>query len=499
MGWSVYISDVVDCSSFVRGCMNVVTAGCGTGKTYWVVNKLLEQYPDVKPGEVLFITSRSITKKQVAKSDNTLLLTNRNIEGISMAWAGVGDEIREMIDAGIVVGTYNQLASLVCPRVMPLKHEDPVAMIKDGKLFKNLRILILDECHAIYCDTFMRFMESVNVFIREQLRFRDDIVVIGLTATPEILKGRDETFNIPMHFVTPHVLSKYRVKNMFCTDRNSSFKVLNLVHNPDDKAIIMCRSVDDCKRMAKRLGNATVICSENRNSTYTPEMARIRNYIVEHEELPPTYYDNDGHEIPLKYLLSTTTLREGFNLRETSGVRTVMTYIPDAIHVVQFVGRCRYSVDNLIVVDTYRDTLIREDEQNYLLKSRRDFSAFMDGDGWWWWSEVSPVFAGTRQDVRKYVGYSDVESFLQWFDRRYLATGKAEKNRNKWIIRKEGAVPIVQAAIKYGAMGNNASKYNFNAIRHMMEQEYGYIFETHMDKDESGQFRYWVATGKKRA
>lgn len=45
----------------------------------------------------------------------------------------------------------------------------------------------------------------------------------------------------------------------------------------------------------------------------------IRDYIVENEKLPPTFFFTDsGEERDLDVLVATSTLREGFNLRESS-------------------------------------------------------------------------------------------------------------------------------------------------------------------------------------
>ena len=82
-------------------------------------------------------------------------------------------------------------------------------------------------------------------------------------------------------------------------------------------------------------------------------MNKIRQHIIKYESFPDNFIDDDGVEKELNVLIVTSTLREGVNLRKNSGVRNIVSCFSDELHIIQFVGRCRYSIDNLIVADTY--------------------------------------------------------------------------------------------------------------------------------------------------
>ena len=56
----------------------------------------------------------------------------------------------------------------------------------------------------------------------------------------------------------------------------------------------------------------------------------------------------------------------------------------------------------------------------------------------------------------------------------------------------------MEKAKDYHIMGNEAKSYNFNAIRRMLVEKYGYVFEPGMARDDVGLFRYWVVIGKKK-
>ena len=87
---------------------------------------------------------------------------------------------------------------------------------------------------------------------------------------------------------------------------------------------------------------------------YEKYMDDIRSRIVNSQTIPEYIYVRDHasgkqEKKKLDVLISTTTLREGFSLVEESGVRNVICCFPDDVHVTQFLGRCRYQVDCLVV------------------------------------------------------------------------------------------------------------------------------------------------------
>ena len=63
-----YISDLIQTGdSFSPHCLNLIAAGCGAGKSYFVARHLPKLFPAINPCDMLFVTSRSITVDQQAR------------------------------------------------------------------------------------------------------------------------------------------------------------------------------------------------------------------------------------------------------------------------------------------------------------------------------------------------------------------------------------------------------------------------------------------------
>ena len=133
----------------------------------------------------------------------------------------------------------------------------------------------------------------------------------------------------------------------------------------------MCYSYRQCKKIKEKIPNSFILISKS-NKKFTKEMNKIRQYIIDYESIPDTFIDDDGIEKELNVLITTSTMREGINLREYSGIKNIVCCFSDELHITQFVGRARYSIDNLVVADTY----INADNSSsniYLSKCRRKF------------------------------------------------------------------------------------------------------------------------------
>lgn len=125
------------------------------------------------------------------------------------------------------------------------------------------------------------------------------------------------------------------------------------------KTIVMGDSRDRMAKMAAEVPNSAVLISQHANG-YTQQMERVRETIVREGVLGPK----------VDVLFATTTMREGVTLRPESGVRNVVTFLPDELHVSQFLGRCRFDVENLVVV--YAKSVVgRSGEVPYIVPSAR--------------------------------------------------------------------------------------------------------------------------------
>ena len=472
-----FISDVIDSSLLSKGVLNLVSAGCGSGKTYWVINNLLKQFPDVNPPEVLFVTSRSVTKDQQSRNHGTSKLLNYDSK-ILQYWNGLEDEETILEDYGVLLATYDQL----------------IRMISQGygenvEVLERVKIVILDECHVLFSDEFIQKIDALRLWLRE-IAYSKRKLLIGLSATTKIIEYYSDSWGIPINRINNVPISGYQAKQMICTDFDTIPYLISANKLPG-KTIIMCHSIKDCNLLASRLSNAAVIVSPH-SPHFTQEMGRIRDYIVKYETLPPTFFTSSGEERDLEVLISTSTLREGFNLREKSGVRNVITCLTDELHVSQFVGRCRYNIDNLVVADT----MIRSDnldKSDYLVISRQKFKKYMQNkECVSWFNAISHLVSHDAYGTKKFVLGSDDARFVNYINTKWLVPKGASKSdqRKYRIWRDSDKDDIVNVADECKMFDLYRSQLTFTKVIKMLQSSLGYEIDSGRTVLDGSQHTY---------
>lgn len=460
-----FISDVIDSSLLSKGTFNLISAGCGSGKTYWVINNLLKQYPDIKPPDILFVTSRSVTKDQQSRNAGTSKLLNRD-DKIVQYWNGIEDEEPILEEYGILIATYDQL----------------IGMILQGygekvEVLNRVKIIILDECHVLFSDEFIQKIATLRLWLRE-VAYGKRKILIGLSATTGIINYYSDSWGIPINRINNIPITGYQAKQMICTNFDTLPYLISANKLPG-KTIIMCHSIKDCNLLASRLCNAAVIVSPH-SEHFTEEMARIRDYIVRNESLPPTFLNSSGEERDLEVLISTSTLREGFNLREKSGVRNVVTCLTDELHVSQFAGRCRYNIDNLVVADTSirSDNLNRDD---YLVSSRQKFKNYMQNkECVSWFNAVSHLVSHDAYGTKKFVLGADDTRFVNYINSKWLVPKGVSKlkQREYRIWRDSDKDEIVKMADACNLFDLYRSQLTFTKVIKMLQSSLGYEIDS---------------------
>lgn len=439
---------------------NLVTAGCGSGKTYWVLNKLLPHYPDVKPYEILFVTSRSITKEQQARNINTTKY--RRGDNVLQYWNGLEDDEDIMLKHGILLMTYDQLIDAV--------------QTAGKEVLGKVKILILDECHALFSDTFITDIKLLRFWLREVI-YGGHKTVIGLSATTGIIDYCENEWSVPINRLNTKPVIGYQAKQMICTDFDT-IPYLITANKLLGKTIIMCPSVKLCRTLEAHIPNSTVVISPH-NDQFNAEMSRIRDYIAQYEELPACYYDDVGVAHELDVLITTSTFREGFNLRETSGVRNVVSCMTDELHVTQFVGRCRYNIDKLVVADTFvhSDNFKRNP---YIYASQQRFKAYMaNKECAAWFQAIAHLVAHDAYGTKKFVLGSDDVRFINYINSHWLVpkgtSGETAKKFRIW--RDQDKQAIVNMAAECRLFPICKSKVTFVKVMTMLNNTFGYEIE----------------------
>lgn len=470
-----FISDYIDLGDAEKSKFNIVASGCGTGKTFWVANNVREQMPFVKPSEILFVTSRALIVEQQSRTKG-ITKFNPNLLDDVRYWNGEKDNLEQINEKGIQIMTYDKIISII-------KNKNAIGF----ETLSRIKVVFFDECHTIFSDSFIKDMEALKVWIREAL-YAESKLIIGLTATPGIIFYSQTVWGAKVKQLNKDILVNYRAKQLRCTNFNTlHFLLAN--GEIQGKTIVMCYSVKDCYTLKKLVPNSFVLVSKS-NSNYMPEMEEVRNYIIENESLPDTYMEvteRDNNKRPIKFerrklnvLISTSTLREGINLRKGSGIKNIVVCFTDELHISQCVGRCRFNIENLIVVDTY----IRTDNYNpksYLAEQRQLFKDYMENrSNTRWFNTIAHL---VEHDISKIIFFTltDKEAkFTKYINTKWLVPDGAnqEEIRKRKIYREQDKKEIVDKAIYYQLLAIPRSRITFNRVMRLMEDTLGYVIES---------------------
>ena len=445
--------------------------------------------PNIKPSEMLFITSRSLIVEQQVKEDGITRFNPNNKNNIKY-WNGEGDSLESIIQKGINIMTYDKIINI-------LKSDNTEGF----ETLNKIKIIFFDECHTIFSDTFIKDIESLKIWIRDIL-YTNTKYIIGLTATPRILFFYQKEWGVSVKQLNKEILVNYKAKQLYCTNFNT---LHFLLANKDiqGKTIVMCYSIEECYKLKERIPNSFVLISKSNKKYYMPEMDEIRDYIVENESIPDTYLEvferdkktKEPIELErrnLEVLITTSTLREGVNLREISGIKNVAISFTDELHISQWVGRCRYNIENLIVAETY----IRSDNYNqksYLAQSRNNYKEFMsDVNHTKWFDSISHLIDHDMTKIRRFVLSNKEEMFTTYINKKWLVpsdvTGKDIKKYR--IYKQEDKDEIIKKVIEYQLIDLPKSHLTFNRIIKFMINTLGYNIEDGRFKLKRKQYRY---------
>lgn len=406
-----HLGDIINPADILPHRLNLIATGCGTGKTYWATHILPHYWPDVKPGEILLATSRSLAAKQAAHD----IGTEREYGEIDLD----ADHIHIM--------TYDVLGKML--RKEDFGQDSPLCHIK---------VVVVDEIHALMTDAYMYNNNLVKLWLK-LLAAYSDVIVIGLTATPGVLTY----YGWQVHQVNPEPLMRYKAKHLISTDWYSMLELIRtrLV----GRTIIMCQSDKQCFELAKLLPNSFVLVSYA-NAANTAEMDWMRQYITENQMLPEA--DPDG--VPIDFLIATSTAREGFTLLADSGVRNVISCICDDMHAVQFLGRIRGDVDNLIVVDA-PSSIEGCYTLEYIRRSRELFRNHLAGRSNEWAKRLAYAIQEPPEQAEVYYGSGIGGRFSQYIDRKWLLPeGAPLRSMDYWIDTREKRAEIMEQAQQCG-------------------------------------------------
>lgn len=472
-----YISNYVDLSLVNKRKFNIISSGTGTGKTWFIANEFKNQLPHIKSYEILFIASRSLIVEQQSKVEGISKYNENDLVFIKH-WNGQEDSADVLEKKGIQIMTYDKIINILLKK-----------NIEGLETLNKVKTVIFDECHTLFSDAnFIKNMEMLKVWIRDSLYIGNKIF-IGLTATPSIIAFYQKEWGVSINRLNKEVLINHKVKQLHCTDFDTiPFIVTTKV---EGRTLIMCYSYNQCKKLKERIPNSFILISKS-NKQFTKEMNKLRQYIIEYESLPDTFIDDDGIEKELNVLIVTSTLREGVNLREESGIKNIVCCFSDELHIIQFVGRCRYSIDNLIVADTYinADNI---DDNSYLTKCRRSFRSYMKNkENTSWFDSVSYLIEHDIYNTRRFILNHDEKKFINYINSKWLVSkGISSEDINKYrIYKNEHKEEIINMVITCKLLKLYPSRITFNKVIDLMENTLGYNIESNRSVINKVRYTY---------
>ena len=459
------ISDLIrDPSIFKTHKLNLVYAPCGAGKSYFVANNLLGLFPGVKPSEVAFLTSRSITvAQQVAHYPILQRFDTNSAEDIEF-WRG---EIDATKDDKIRIMTYDKAIITITS-----------CNNKSCDNFRNVKIFVVDECHSLVTDKFITDVKALITYLRMAM-IHTDMIVIGLTATPEVLLQNVSEHGFDINLIEPDIKQTYKAKQLtVIQSRQLSTFIKSECKN--GKTMVMTKNIAAAKELQSEVPNAAVLVSRNNQKEWVePDMRPIWDSIVNEETLPDTFvkskiYRNkiiEQNLYPLDVLITTSVFREGLNLREESGVRNVICWFSDAMHVKQFVGRCRYNIDNLVIVC---DGLFGNAETHPVLSDQRNccnrFYHRVDNE---YFGLIHDIVQHPVQDTIFYGEYKTDGDFLKFVSDHYFVDDDGDVTSDKIISTKNEREEMLSIARACGLIRDGRNPATFTSLIDVIREKYG--------------------------
>lgn len=396
---SYYISDHIDVSRFKQNEFNLIVSSCGTGKTYFCSHAIFDMIPDLKPSEVVFVTSRSLTVEQQVQNNSMLTKFQKDYQ------------YDEDVERGMLCMNMADFARVTCGR----RHYG-------RDFFRNAKYLIIDECHSLFTETQMTYLAEIRAAVYMAINYWD-LTVVGLTATPNALTDGNYDWGVVINRVCEPVY-RYKAKNLTIMDNKSVIEWVN-EHQSLGKTIIMCRTASQCSFLKNNLDGCEMLVSRSNEGNYVERvMEPIRQYITENSKLP----DN------VDILATTTTCREGINLVEDSNVKNVVCLFTDDMNITQFCGRCRFDIENLAVASDGSRILMdqyTEKMRERITEEDNMFNMFLYGDdsGEAWFDTIKHNVACSLNEIEIFEAKNPVDKLKA--DTPLVRKKKAEKAEMK--------------------------------------------------------------------
>ena len=462
----VYISDLNFKNNIVPHKLNLLYAGCGTGKTEWATKKVFQEFPNIKPCETLLIVPKAWIAKQQAEKRNVYryVSSEREMSDENKKWRDYWNGVSDEVDNENVVNvlTYATLINIL---------RNPES---NGHLpFERIKLVIIDECHSLFTETYMTDLSLVNLWLNMAIKTTDTLF-IGMSATPMLIKEyAEKVICSPVNQVNEKVIMNYKAENLIITDKETIPYMLNSDFFTG-KTLIMCNSIEECKCLSYVIDDSAYIVSEY-NDEYTSDMADITKYILEKNTIPDTFKGKK-----LKVLLSTAVLREGITFKKDCGIENVVCMSGCDINIIQIAGRCRYNIKNLVVV---KPPIILPNTIDYVKKKEMQFRGFC---------KSKYIDNGWFDGIRHILSFKDIEKIQYKTKEDFFCEDVYNIPKNSEALLKKSVSEKLNAYIEKNLKGKFITeKEREKAVRFMRENS---ILSGNSDKITAQAFYKFIIT-----
>ncbi len=311
---------MLDASSFVSDAFNLIIAPCGSGKTTAAINTIAALASS--PRKALFLIDTQNGNLRLAQNEALTLPYTFFTEtaGRPITWG-------ELPPEKIVVTTYAQFGVWV--------RENP-------DFAARFEVIICDEAHNIV--VFPTFSPQPNFasIARDAIckaAANPDIMVVGITATPEPL----DKLACPQHIVPIDSSELRQYENHSIQSYSSLPQILESI--PGGKVGMLyvphIRMMKECAAIALAAGHNPICVwsTANKDHTMNEEQLAARDYILEHEEIPPSY----------DLFIFNGSCETSINIR--GKVDYFIAHTSSITHITQARGRYRGDLETLYVFD----------------------------------------------------------------------------------------------------------------------------------------------------
>lgn len=431
------VSDLVDIDKIKEGKINMVVAGCGTGKSYFAFKTLPEKL-NVRPEEILVVTSRTITKDQ-QKDDKKYNIKEVKLKDLYLYYSAIENEslnnnVRRLVnhERKVHICTYNYFSQYILESVV----------------LPGIKIIIFDEIHSLLTDimynkTLLNVWENIDTLIKDK-------VIIGMTATDIEIK-ENRKLRRKLNYLLDEPFYLYKIQNTFNIVTKTRY-INNILNNLQGNTLYMTLSTKDALKVGHKENSRCIISQYHEANT--EEMEELRKYIKKYKMLP-----NDCN-----MLAGTSCIREGFEFKEESNINNVVIESSDPNTIIQFIGRYRGNINNVYIVYNYYSELKKY--QDNLTHSQKiyhnEFKRLINYNNMKWTKYFSNV---VNKDTIKFNIIKDAgvqDNFIMYINNNWL---------DKLIYTKEDKEIIVSKSIEYGLNKDETHKHTFNSLMKYLESE----------------------------